>query len=112
MTTTDDSDGAQRAVMQKTSHALAAATARLRTLGLHDVDVQGDGRSIAAGVSAQHRRELLVYLSELEETVKQLEVFAADIASEIAGRDRNRNAAAAYQKTGVTYRDFRRKCRH
>lgn len=112
MTDSDKNAAAERKVAQRTSRALADVTARLRMLGLYGVNIDDGGRCAPAKVSPEHRRELLVFLSELEETVKEMEAFAADIAASIARHDRNQDAAAAYRQTGAAYRQFKRLGRH
>lgn len=109
MTNSNKNVAAERKVIQRTSHALAEVTARLRMLGLYGVDIGDDGHCARAKVSAESRRELLIFLSELEEMVKEMEAFASDIASSIAMHDRNQDAVAAYRQTGAAYRQYRRK---
>lgn len=112
MTDSDKKAGTETKVIRRTSHALAEVTARLRALGLYGVDIDSNGRSVPSTITAESRRELLIFLSELEEMVKEMETFASDLASSIATHDRNQDAVAAYRQTGAAYRQYRRQGKH
>lgn len=97
------------AAMRRTTHVMAAVTSRLRVLGLYGVD---SGSKEAAAITPESRRELLVFLSELEEAVKIMQSFADDLASNITQHNRRHSAAAAYIQTSVACRQYGRRRGH
>ena len=92
--------------IHRTRCVVMDVTRTLRTLGLHQMALGPNGTYESVALDPEQRRSLLVFLSELEEQVKVLEGFTAEIGREIAASSRRSNAAATYQRTGAVLRRF------
>lgn len=101
----------ERATVYRTRRVVTGVTRTLRTLGLHEMAPGANGKLQPVALDPAQRRALLVFLSELEEQVKVMEGFTADLAGEIETRDRRFHAAATYQRTGTTIRQYSRSSR-
>ncbi len=100
------------AAIHRSRGTIAAVIDTLKSLGLYQVVPQGQGQFKHVDLDPAQRRQLLVFLSELEEQVKVLEAFKNDLAQDIERADRNTSAAAAYRQTGQSLKKFARSRRH
>lgn len=94
--------------IRRTTHIVADATRTLRALGLVGI---ADDAAISS-ISTQSRRELLMFLSELEEVVRLMQGFADRLAANISQHDRSRDAVAAYAQMGAARRQYGRRRGH
>jgi len=88
--------------------AVTGVIDQLRTLGLYETVIGADGKPQAVKLDPDRRRNLLVFISELEEHVKALEHFKADLANSIERANSNMAAVSAYQTTSRTVRSHAR----
>ncbi len=100
------------AVIHRTRCAVADAVEGLKMLGLYEMVKAGPGNYVAVDLDPAQRRELLVFLSTLDDLMGRLEGMKADIARDIERTRVNMNASAAYARTGVSLRKYARPGRH
>lgn len=92
----------EEAAIHRTRCAVSEVLHGLKALGLYEMMPAGPGKFKPARLDRAQRRDLLVFLSELEEHVKALEAFKNDLARDIEAADRHMNAASAYRQTGLS----------
>ncbi|MBI1203233.1 MAG: hypothetical protein GC182_12045 [Rhodopseudomonas sp.] len=107
-----DHERDEDAAIHRTRCAIAEATAGLQRLGLHQMVADGGDRFRPVDLDPAQRRELLMFLSELEELVKGLGAMSAALASDIDRTNTNMNAQAAYRRVGMVLRQQQRQARH
>jgi hypothetical protein len=107
----DNGQGEEEAI-RRTNGTLAAVTERLRMLGLHQVAFDGTGHCTPVRLDAERRRELMIFVSELEELKRLMDGFSTALMRDIERHDRTSSAAAAYRTTGQSVRKFGRQDRH
>lgn len=100
------------AVIHRTRCAVANATEALKMLGLYEMVKSEPGCYAAVKLDPSQRRDLLVFLSELDELTKCLKGMKADLATDIERTRVNMNASAAYRRTGVSLRKYARPGQH
>jgi hypothetical protein len=112
MTTTDERIREEEVAIHRTRGTVTEVVEQLKAFGLHEMAPWPGGKPKRVSLDRDQRRSLLVFLSELEEHVKTLEDFTADLARAIEQTNRNMAAASAYRSTGQSVRKFSRRGRH
>lgn len=105
----DATERGEREAMHRTRCAVSEAVAHLKVMGLYQMAPDGAGTLRPVDLDPRQRRELLVYLAELENLVGVLESFKEDLSRNIERANRSLNAASAYHRTGVTLKRGARK---
>jgi hypothetical protein len=105
------SDCKEDAVIHRSRCAVSETTKALKMLGVYQTVVDEQGNCERVELEPTQRRELLVFLSELEELMKELEDVKSEVARDIEKTNRNVTAAAAYRSTGVSVRKYARQGR-
>jgi hypothetical protein len=107
-----DRERNEDAAIHRSRCAVAEATAGLKRLGLYQMTADGQGGFTAVELDPAQRRELLVFLSELDELVKGLDAMKAELARDIQRTNNNMSASAAYRHVGTVLRQSRRQSKH
>lgn len=106
------SDCKEDAVIHRSRCAVSETTKALKMLGVYQTVVDETGNYECVELEPTQRRELLVFLSELEDLMKTLEDVKSEVARNIEATNRNMNAAAAYRRTGISVRKYAQQGRH
>ena len=106
------SDCKEDAIIHRSRCAVSETTKALKMLGVYQTVVDETGKYERVELEPTQRRELLVFLSELEELMKSLENIKSEVARDIEAANRNTSAAAAYRRTGVAVRKYTQQGRH
>jgi hypothetical protein len=91
----------EETAIHRTRCAVSGVIEGLKIMGFYQMAQDATGRLKPLKLDPQQRRELLIYLSELEELVSVLEKFKSDLARSIEQAGRGLNAASAYHRTGA-----------
>ena len=100
------------AAVHRSRCVVTEVTRELKTLGLHQVVPDKSGRFNTVDLDPAKRRGLLVFLSELEEHVKILNILQSELARDIEETNRSMNAAATYQRAGMALKKHSQQGRH
>lgn len=99
----------EREAIHRTRCAVSEAVAQLKVMGLHQMAPDHTGKLRPVELDPRQRRELLVFLAELEDLVGVLESFKRDLAQNIEFANRSLNAVSAYRRVGVALKQSARK---
>jgi hypothetical protein len=102
----------EEVVIHRSRCVVTEVTRELKILGLHQVVPDKSAGFKAVDLDPDQRRSLLVFLSELEEHVKILNILQSELARDIEETNRNMNAAATYQRTGTALRKYSQQGRY
>ncbi|MCK9915621.1 hypothetical protein MXD81_41335 [Microbacteriaceae bacterium K1510] len=105
----DDTERDEQEAMHRTRCAISEVLARLKVMGLHQMAPDRTGKLRPVDLDPQRRRELLIYLSELEDLAGVLESFKQDLARNIELANRSQNAVSVYHRNGATLKKSARK---
>lgn len=105
-------ESAEDSVIHRSRCAVAEATAALKRLGLYQLVADAKGGYKTVDLAPEQRRELLVFLSELDELMKGLDSMKAGLARNIEQTNRNMSASAAYRHVGQVLRKLPRQAKH
>jgi len=109
MTHDEETERGEREALNRTRCAVSAAVAHLKVLGLYQMAPDCAAQLRPVDLDPRQRRELLVFLTELEDLVGVLESFKRDLAQNIEIANRSLNAVSAYRRTGATLKQNARK---
>lgn len=105
-------ENAEDAAIHRSRCAVAEATAALKRLGLYQLVTDEKGGYKTVELAPEQRRELLVFLSELDELMKGLDSMKAELARNIEQTNVNMNASAAYRHIGKVLRKSLHQVKH
>lgn len=105
-------ESAEDAVIHRSRCAVAEATAALKRLGLYQLVTDERGGYKSVELAPEQRRELLIFLSELDELMKGLDSMKAELARSIEQTNHNMGASAAYRRVGKVLRKSLHQVRH
>lgn len=100
------------AVIHRSRCAVSEATKSLKMLGVYQTVVDEAGNYRRVELEPAQRRELLVFLSELEELTKSLENIKFEVSRGIEAANKNTSAAAAYRRTGISIQKYAQQGKH
>lgn len=107
-----DRERTEDAAIHRTRCAVAEATAGLKRLGLYQMMADGQDGLKAVELDPAQRRELLVFLSELDELMTGLEAMKSALGHDIEQTHNNMSAQAAYRRVGMVLRQSQRHAKH
>lgn len=105
----DRTERDEREAVHRTRCAVSEVLARLKVLGLHQMAPDHAGKLRPVDLAPRQRRELLIYLNELEDLAGVLESFKQDLARNIELANRSLNAVSVYHRNGATLKKNVRK---
>jgi len=105
----DSTERDEQGAMHRTRCAISEVIARLKVMGVHQMAPDRTGKVRPVDLDPRQRRELLVYVAELEDLVGVLESFQQDLARNIELANRGLNAVSVYHRNGATLNKNARK---
>lgn len=97
-----DIEREEKNALHRTHCAVGEVVARLKVMGLYQMTQDQAGNVRPVDLDPRQRRDLLVYVSELEDLVQVLEGFKRDLARDIDLANRGMNAVSVYRRAGTS----------